>query len=58
MAILIPVILLMGMRAFFTKKGKFRMGHVSESAAMRERGIHCVQAQDYEERHKKTLYNR
>ncbi len=57
-ALLLPAILLMGVKVFFTKGGKFTMGHVSENEALRKRGIHCVQAQDYEARHKKTLYNR
>ena len=38
------------------KNGTFPKTHVSQSKAMRDRGIHCVQTQDYEERHKQGLY--
>ena len=57
-AILVPAVLLMGMKVFFTRNGKFTMGHVSDSAEMRRRGIRCVQAQDYEQRNWKKLYDK
>ena len=38
------------------KNGTFPKTHVSQSKAMRDKGIHCVQTQDYEERHKQGLY--
>ena len=35
------------------KNGRFPNTHVSSSKAMRDRGIRCVQSQDFEMRHKK-----
>jgi hypothetical protein len=54
LVILIPAILLMGYRVFFTQKGKFPGLHVDSNAALREKGIHCVQTQDKEARKQKT----
>lgn len=34
------------------KNGRFPKTHVSSSKAMRQRGVTCVQSQDYQERHK------
>ena len=34
----------------FRKKGEFSSQHIHDSAAMRERGIHCVLEQDVEAR--------
>jgi hypothetical protein len=42
-------IALLGVRIFFTKKGKFPNLHVGGNKAMAERGIYCVQTQDYME---------
>ena len=46
--ILFITILLMGMRVFFTKKGKFPSLHIGDSKAMQEKGIHCATSQDAE----------
>lgn len=43
-------ILLLGVKVFFVKGGKFPNGHVSGNRAMREKGIGCVQSQDREAR--------
>lgn len=43
------VVLLLGVRVFFTKNGKFPNSHVGGNKAMAERGIYCVQTQDYME---------
>lgn len=32
------------------KNGSFRSQHIGQSEAMRQRGIHCAQAQDFEAR--------
>jgi len=40
-----------------SKKRTFPKTHVSQNKALREKGIHCVQTQDYEERHRKKLYD-
>ncbi len=50
MVILLPAILFMGYRVFFTKKGKFPSLHVDTNPALRKKGIRCVQAQDREAR--------
>lgn len=44
--------LLLSVRVLLKKNGRFVKTHVSQSAAMRERGITCVQSQDYAMRHK------
>lgn len=36
------------------KNGRFPNSHVSGSKAMRERGISCVQSQDFAARHRKA----
>ena len=41
---------LMCVNIILRKKGTFRSQHIGQSRAMRERGIHCVQAQDLEAR--------
>lgn len=41
-------VLLLGVKVFFVKNGRFPNGHVSGNRAMRERGIGCVQSQDRE----------
>lgn len=46
--------LLLSIQILFKKNGKFPNTHVSGNAALRKKGIHCVQAQDKEARLKKT----
>ncbi|MDR1003984.1 MAG: hypothetical protein LBL97_03125 [Prevotellaceae bacterium] len=43
-------LILLGIKVFFVKNGTFPGGHISESEAMRKRGIGCVQSQDREAR--------
>lgn len=45
-------VLLLGVKVFFVKGGRFPNGHVSGNKAMRERGIGCVQSQDREAQRK------
>ncbi|MBO5133316.1 MAG: hypothetical protein IKL19_03870 [Paludibacteraceae bacterium] len=49
LGIVAVAILLLGVRIFFTKNGKFPNSHVGGNKAMEERGIYCVQTQDYME---------
>jgi len=42
-------------RVLLKKNGRFSSQHIGGSKAMRERGIHCVNTQDYELRHQKKL---
>ena len=46
----------LAIKVLFVKNGTFPKTHVSQSKALREKGVHCVQTQDYEERHKQGLY--
>lgn len=55
--ILLLSFVFLAIKIIFTKKGTFPKTHVSQSKAMRDRGIHCVQTQDFEERHRKGLYD-
>jgi hypothetical protein len=55
LAILLPAILLMGYRVFFTKDGKFPNTHVEGNKAMRQRGIGCVKSQDRAEQKRKNI---
>ena len=41
-------VLLLGVRVFFVKGGKFPNTHVSGNKALQRRGIGCVQSQDRE----------
>lgn len=50
-------ILLLGVRVFFTKDGRFPNTHVGGNKALRERGIHCAKTQDLEEQNKKNLFD-
>lgn len=47
-AIMAIALLLLGVKVFFVKGGRFPNSHVSGNKAMRERGIGCVQSQDRE----------
>jgi len=46
--LLIIAILLLGIRVFFTKNGKFPNTHVGGNKAMRDTGIGCATSQDRE----------
>lgn len=52
-AILGVCMLLLSVRLLFKKNGRFVRTHVSQSKAMRERGVTCVQSQDFADRHRK-----
>lgn len=53
-AILFIAILLMGVKVFFTKKGKFPNTHIGGNPYLRDKGIHCASTQDWEARNKKN----
>jgi hypothetical protein len=40
------VVLLLGIRVFFVKGGKFPNTHIGGNKAMRDRGITCAKSQD------------
>ena len=41
-------LVLLGVKVFFTKGGKFPNGHVSGNKTLRQKGIGCAQSQDRE----------
>lgn len=47
----------LAIQVLFSRKKSFPKTHVSQNKALRDKGIHCVQTQDYEERHRKGLYD-
>ncbi|HHU27024.1 MAG TPA: hypothetical protein GXZ56_10475 [Bacteroidales bacterium] len=53
-ALLFIAVLLMGVRVFFTKDGKFPNTHVGANKAMRDRGIRCATSQDREMRRRES----
>ena len=48
-------ILLLGVKVFFVKGGKFPNTHVSGNAALRRKGVRCVQSQDREAQRKRRF---
>ena len=48
LGIVAAAMLLLSVRVLLKKGGRFHSLHIGQSKAMRERGIHCVQAQDLE----------
>ncbi len=49
--------LLLGVKVFFSKNGRFPNTHVSGNKYLRERGIYCVQTQDRMARNKGNKTN-
>lgn len=45
-------IVLLSVRVILKKNGRFSSQHISQSKAMRDRGINCVNTQDWNDRHK------
>lgn len=45
-------VLFLSVRLLLKKNGRFVKMHVSQSKAMRDRGVTCVQSQDFAMRHK------
>lgn len=48
--ILLLAMMLLSVRVLLKKNGRFRSMHISDSKAMRDRGIGCVQSQDRQAR--------
>lgn len=49
--LLAAAMLLLSVRLLLKKNGRFVKTHVSQSKAMRKRGVTCVQSQDFAMRH-------
>ncbi len=54
-AVLLIGILLMGVKAFFSKKDGFPSLHISDSQPMKDRGISCATSQDKEAMRKESI---
>ena len=50
-ALVAIVVMLLGIRVFFVKGGKFPETHIGKNKAMRERGITCAKSQELAMRH-------
>ena len=48
--------LLLGVRVLFRKDGEFLSQHISDSAYLKSKGIHCVIDQDKEARRENRAY--
>lgn len=55
LAVVLICVALMGVRVFFTKKGKFPNTHVGGNPALKKKGIHCAKTQDWEERNRRPM---
>lgn len=61
MSILVVIILVglamlgLSIRVILRKNGRFSSQHISQNKRMREKDIHCVNTQDYEDRHKAKI---
>ena len=53
--IIAAAVVLLGIKVFFVKGGKFPDPHIGHNAEMRKRGISCASATDAEERNRKSL---
>ncbi len=49
-------ILLLGVRIFFTKNGKFPHTHIGGNKALADKGISCMKSQDLQEQNKKNIF--
>ncbi len=52
--LLLLAVAMLSVRVILKKNGRFRSMHISDSKAMRERGIGCVQSQDRNARRQNT----
>lgn len=48
LVLLLIAVVLLGIRVFFVKDGKFPNTHIGSNKAMREKGIACATSQDRE----------
>jgi hypothetical protein len=57
LALILLSVLLLGIKVFFTKNGRFPNTHIGSSKEFREKGIHCAKTQDLQERNRKNLFD-
>lgn len=48
-------VILLGIKVFFVKGGKFPSSHISDSKPLKKQGITCAVSTDARERHEKQL---
>jgi len=53
--LLFIAVLLLGIRIFFVKNGKFPNTHIGGSKAMHDRGVGCATSQDRQAQQKKQI---
>lgn len=53
--ILFIAVMLLGIKIFFTKQGKFPNTHIGGSKALKNKGISCATTQDREARKKENI---
>ena len=56
--IVLLAVLLLGVRVFFVRGGKFPSTHIEANKELREKGIHCVNSQMESEARQKNLFDR
>lgn len=54
-AIIAIAVVLLGVRIFFVKEGRFPDMHISGNKAMRQRGITCAVSTDAQDRNRQSL---
>jgi len=57
LALILLSVLLLGIKVFFTKNGRFPDTHVGNNKELRKRGIHCAKTQDAQERSRKNVFD-
>lgn len=55
LVVVVVAVLLLGIRVFFTKNGKFPETHVGKSKELSKKGISCIKTQDLQERKRSKL---
>lgn len=56
--ILVICVLLLGVRVFFVKGGKFPQTHIAGNKELTKKGISCSKSQDVSDRTRKNLFDR
>ena len=56
--LIVVCVLLLGIKVFFTKNGTFPSTHIGGNGKIKEKGISCAQAQDFQERSQEDLFDR
>ena len=49
-------VMLLGIRVFFVRGGRFPQTHIGDNKALKKRGITCALSTDYADRHRQGLH--